>query len=234
MVEENRNQNQNQDANKSGEQQNQMDLSKMDQKLDAIAKSVQAGQKLTQQDEDVLAALLAEDDGNKGGEKKEALEKSRQAFEDQDFDSMSNSNMVASIMKRIGQEIQTQFGGLKDHFDGRLNQATLESAQANLGQEIKELKSEHGEAFVKSYDETLKIAEQNPNLTLRQAFMLATSSGVRGDLKKLTDAQKKVDNKAAGVSLLDSVTDSALQESLKGEKTHADVARKIAAQIGLE
>jgi hypothetical protein len=206
----------------------------MEQKLETIEKSIQAGQSLSQQDENFLAALLAEEDGNKKGEvKKEALQKSRAAFEDSDFNNMSNKELVTALMKRIGQEFEARSAELKDHFGGALQQTALDNAAAQLQVEIKEARAAYGKEFDDAYDETLLIANRNPNLTIEQAFVLATSAQTRGKLSKMTKEKQDRDNKAASVVLPDSVSDASLRDSLKGKSSHAEAAQAIMDSIGI-
>lgn len=226
-------QNANQDKGNVQENQDQQSLQKIDQRLETIEKNFQSGNQLSKSDEEFIAAMMAEEDNQRGEEEKAGLEKSRQNFEDSDFDKMSKHEIVTSVMERMGQELDVRMTKLEGHFNKRIQQSAIDAAGANLQVEIKEMKTAYGDEFTKAYPDVLKIAEKNPNLSLKQAFFLATSDTTRGDLGKLTNERKKADDKAAGVSLPDSVTSDELTESLKGKKTHADVAREIAAQIGL-
>lgn len=194
--------------------------------MDSLVKMVEAGQKLSPQDEALLSELLAGD----GGENKAstAIEEGKKAFEETDFDKLSQAQLVSTIMKRIGQEFETQ----KDYFDSRLTQSSRGAVNAQLKQEIKDAEELYKEEFVDSKDAVLALCERNPALSVEDAFLLNKAKGTREELGKLKKEVDDGNKKKASVSLPDSVGEEALQESLKGKDT-AETARIIAAQIGL-
>lgn len=204
----------------------------MDQRLARIEQAVLAGQQLNQSDEDLLAAILAEDGDKKAEAQTQATAQARENFESLDFNKMSMQETVAAIMKRVGTELETQIGGLRDGLEKRFQETSFESANNTLKQEIQDVRKTYGKEFEDAYDDVLALAEKRPSLSLEDAFHLVTAKKVRGSLSEADKEKKKAADRAAGIGLPDSLTSAELTESLKGKKSHRETAQAIADSIG--
>lgn len=194
-----------------------------------IEKAVQAGQQLSQSDEDLLAALLADADGDKGSAKGGAQGKQKIFDDGTDVNNLTPGQIADAVMKAVS----GQLSDFKAEFDKRFAKSEQVRFAADVQAEIKEAKAEFKEDFVKNYDKVLQVAKRHPSLTVKEAYLLMKAPGFKELEDKKADDKKREESGRKVVSLPDGLTSEALQESVKG-KSILDTAMAIAEQIGFD